>query len=83
MMLLQSVLTENGFAHMCIYLDVKPSNILLDSAGRIKIADFGVSGQLINSVANTFVGTSAYMSVSRILKHVYYIWSCAISNVAI
>lgn len=44
--------------------DVKPSNILLNSAGQIKICDFGVSGELINSVADTFVGTSTYMSVS-------------------
>lgn len=47
-----------------ILLDVKPSNILLNSLGEVKIADFGVSGQLINSMANTFVGTSSYMSVS-------------------
>lgn len=45
------------------HVDVKPSNILLNSAGRIKICDFGVSGELINSVADTFVGTSTYMSV--------------------
>ncbi len=44
--------------------DVKPSNILLNSTGAIKICDFGVSGELINSVADTFVGTSTYMSVS-------------------
>ena len=44
-------------------LDIKPSNILLNSAGQIKICDFGVSGELIISVADTFVGTSTYMSV--------------------
>jgi hypothetical protein len=27
------------------------------------LGDFGVSGQAVNSVANTFVGTSGYMSV--------------------
>ena len=47
------------------HADVKPSNILLNSTGQIKICDFGVSGELINSVADTFVGTSTYMSVSR------------------
>jgi serine/threonine protein kinase len=49
---------------MQLLLDLKPSNVLVNSAGQIKICDFGVSGQLIDSVANTFVGTSSYMSVS-------------------
>ena len=44
--------------------DIKPSNILFNSRGQIKICDFGVSGELINSIADTFVGTSTYMSVS-------------------
>jgi mitogen-activated protein kinase kinase len=42
---------------------VKPSNVLVNSFGHIKICDFGVSGELINSMADTFVGTSTYMSV--------------------
>ena len=46
-------------------LDIKPSNILCNSQGQIKICDFGVSGELINSIADTFVGTSTYMSVRR------------------
>jgi mitogen-activated protein kinase kinase len=45
--------------------DIKPSNILCNSHGEIKICDFGVSGELINSIADTFVGTSTYMSVSH------------------
>ena len=46
------------------FVDIKPSNILCNSSGEIKICDFGVSGELINSIADTFVGTSTYMSVS-------------------
>ncbi|EEB90239.1 hypothetical protein MPER_11574 [Moniliophthora perniciosa FA553] len=47
-------------------VDIKPSNILCNSRGEIKICDFGVSGELINSIADTFVGTSTYMSPERI-----------------
>ena len=50
--------------HLTVHTDIKPSNILFNSKGQIKICDFGVSGELINSIADTFVGTSTYMSVS-------------------
>ena len=49
---------------MFVHADVKPSNILVNSRGEIKMCDFGVSGQLIDSMANSFVGTRSYMSVS-------------------
>ncbi|KAJ3561067.1 hypothetical protein NP233_g10423 [Leucocoprinus birnbaumii] len=54
-------------AHRIIHRDIKPSNILCNSRGEIKICDFGVSGELINSIADTFVGTSTYMSVCPLL----------------
>ncbi len=50
--------------HQIMHRDIKPSNILINSTGEIKLCDFGVSGQLIDSMANTFIGTRSYMSVS-------------------
>ena len=49
-----------------IHRDIKPSNVLINSKGFVKICDFGVSKKLINSMADTFVGTSTYMSPERI-----------------
>ena len=42
------------------------SFVSVNSAGEIKICDFGVSGQLIDSMANSFVGTRSYMSPERL-----------------
>jgi len=70
-------------SHRIIHRDVKPSNILVNSKGQIKICDFGVSGQLINSIADTFVGTSNYMSPERIQGATYSVrsdvWSVGIT----
>jgi len=44
---------------------VKPSNILLDKTGNIKLCDFGISGQLVDSIAKTRdAGCRPYMAVS-------------------
>lgn len=61
--------------HRIIHRDVKPSNILINSSGQIKICDFGVSGQLINSIANSFVGTQSYMAPERIVGEKYSVRS--------
>lgn len=59
--------------HKIIHRDIKPSNVLLSSKGTLKLCDFGVSRELIGSVADTFVGTSTYMSPERILGGKYTI----------
>ncbi|KAK6139640.1 hypothetical protein DH2020_026624 [Rehmannia glutinosa] len=49
--------------------DLKPSNLLINHRGEVKITDFGVSAILASTsgLANTFVGTYNYMSPERIL----------------
>lgn len=53
--------------HKIVHRDIKPSNLLLNRKQEVKIADFGVSTVLANTLAqcNSFVGTCAYMSPER------------------
>ncbi|TIC46115.1 kinase-like protein [Wallemia mellicola] len=46
-----------------IHRDVKPTNVLVNRRGKIKICDFGVSGQLEKSLAKTNIGCQSYMAV--------------------
>jgi mitogen-activated protein kinase kinase len=70
-----------------IHRDIKPSNILMTKKGQIKLCDLGVSGELINSIAQTFTGTQYYMAPERIKGAAYSIrsdiWSLGLTIIEV
>ncbi|KAJ3535937.1 hypothetical protein NMY22_g6260 [Coprinellus aureogranulatus] len=53
---------DNGIVPRCI----KPSNIMLNAQGNIKLCDYGMSTEVINSQPDSWVRTSYYTSPERI-----------------
>lgn len=55
---------------MSLASDVKPSNVLINKEGHVKMCDFGISGYLVDSVAKTLdAGCKPYMAVSAGTRH--------------
>ena len=83
--------TLHGLAYIhknhLIHRDIKADNILLDSDGNAKIADFGVSVRLISTYGctNTVIGTPFWMSPEVLHNQKYTsktdIWSLGITAI--
>jgi len=66
-----------------LHRDIKPYNILVNTSGEIKLCDFGVSTQLVKSIATTYLGTNVYMAPERVQGHDYgkpaEVWSFGVT----
>jgi len=53
-----------------IHRDIKAGNILINKQGHVKLADFGVSAELLNTLGyiESFIGTPFWMSPEVMIK---------------
>lgn len=43
-----------------VFRDMKPSNVMIDSLGKVRLIDFGIAKKFVSGVKNTMIGTEGY-----------------------
>jgi serine/threonine-protein kinase len=69
----------HGLAPPIIYRDMKPSNVIVKSSGRIKMVDFGIARHFQPKSTATMIGTQGYASANSIWARLMPPRTCMLS----
>ena len=75
--MLRCVVYLFGVHLLLLHTDIKSQNIFIEKNGRVRLADFGISKALENTLAQaqTFIGTPYYLSPELCeVQYIIYIY---------